>query len=172
MSRILKTGLAIGLAIWLAPHIAPLMPHLGSYVIEGTSIVPPPHAEAAAPVLAPPIASSTPSLSVAQVRAFVLKEARAYGVNPAKADWIIGHESGYCWREGYFDPAIAGPEPDGSTSWGCWQFNDRNDGFDKAIATNFVSSTIQAMQWIVEGKIGHWTTYADCKEYFPDTCPF
>jgi hypothetical protein len=69
-------------------------------------------------------ASFDQSLSQSQVQAYVRTQAQIYGVNVQKAEWIIGHESQDCWQEGHYDAALAGHEPNGSTSYGCWQFND------------------------------------------------
>jgi len=101
-----------------------------------------------------------------EVESYVRQEAALYGVNPADALFIVSHESEDCWQEGYYDPALPGHEPNGSTSFGCWQFNDRNTDFDYACATNLVCSTNLAMQWIVAGKIDKWSTWSErCELY-------
>jgi hypothetical protein len=84
-----------------------------------------------------------------------------YGVNPTDALFIVAHESENCWQEGHYDPALPGHEPNGSTSYGCWQFNDRNADFDYSCATDLACSTKLAMQWILAGKIDKWSTWSE-----------
>lgn len=173
MNKSLKWVAAFALAIVLPSLIGSLLRLSGVYTVEGTSIIPPTPAEASIGNLE--ATTTTPqiqSLTVAEVRDYVATTARQDGVSVAKALWIIDHESSDCWREGYYDPAIAGHEPNGTTSYGCWQFNDANPDFNMAVATNFTSSTQLAMQWILDGKIDSWTTYHYCRKYFPMTCPF
>jgi hypothetical protein len=99
------------------------------------------------------------NLSPRQVTTFVRQEAIRYGVNPTDAEWIVGHESEDCWQKGYYDPAIAGHETNGTISYGCWQFNDANDHFNLGCATDLKCSTDMAMQWILEGQINKWSTW-------------
>lgn len=172
-------GVAIGLAIVLPPRIAPFLPHWGHYEVHPDPVIPPASAQVIpkpepAPTPAPIVLAVTSSLSIAQVQAYVKKEAKAYGVNPAKADWIIQHESSYCWREGFYDPGIVGPEPNGTKSYGCWQFNKNptnSSTFDMACATDLACSTKEAMQWVIDGRIEEWSTMRFCKRDYPD-CPF
>lgn len=100
-----------------------------------------------------------------EVRNYVLEQSRAVGVNSRKALWIVDHES----QDGR---NMVGHEPNGSTSWGYWQFNNRNAGFNKDCAMNLECSTKLAMNWILAGKIDAWTTYSQCRAWYPDTCPF
>lgn len=113
-------------------------------------------------------------LSPEEVQSIVRRIALQHGVNPAIALFIIKNESGDCWREGFYDPAIEGHEPNGSTSYGCWQFNDRNADFDHDCATNFSCSTQLAMEWILAGRINRWSTWSErCTLYpaqFPPDC--
>lgn len=166
--------MAVGLAILLPPKIAPFLPYLGMKYLVQPVIVPQAAAEASQTPAAA-ISTSTPeSFSIAQVRAYILQEAQVYGVNVQKAQWIVQHESGDCWREGSFDPAIQGHEPNGTTSYGCWQFNKNKNNsstFDIACVTNLECSTKMAMQWILAGRINEWSTYAFCRRDYPD-CPF
>ena len=119
----------------------------------------------AAPI-APTIALATTSLenSPTYVRAYVMSRAKEAGVNPTKVDWIVGHESQYGQH-------LVGPEPNHTTSYGYWQFNDANADFDYACAMNLVCSTNLALEWIKAGKIDRWSTYRLCGELFPN-CPF
>lgn len=97
------------------------------------------------------------NLSPQQVADFVSEEAVHYGVNPADALWIVGHESEDCWQEGYYDPALKG---DGGKSVGCWQFNlNANPQVSYACAADLKCSTELAMQWILDGKIDKWSTW-------------
>jgi hypothetical protein len=93
-----------------------------------------------------------------------LAVAKATGVNPEKALWIINHESEDCWQEGYYDPSLKG---DDGISIGCWQFNLKaNPEIPLACAANLDCSTYLAMQWILAGKIEKWSTWRfRCKWY-------
>jgi hypothetical protein len=124
-----------------------------------------------------PVVSSTPisannlatgiDLTRSEVESYVRQEAALYGVNPTDALFIVAHESEDCYQEGFFDPALPGHEPNGSTSFGCWQFNLRaNPELSYACVTNLQCSTELAMQWIVAGKINKWSTWSErCKLY-------
>jgi hypothetical protein len=118
-----------------------------------------------------PIASQT--LNPTQVRAYVEGVAVADGVNPVDALWILDHESEDCWQEGYYDPALVAHEPNGTESYGCFQFNSANPDFDLSCADDLTCSTNLAMQWILEGKINRWSTWRLRCEWFADApdCP-
>jgi hypothetical protein len=101
-------------------------------------------------------------LSPSDIRKYVLSEAKRYGVNPQKADWIVSHESRY-------DPTTIG---DDGISVGIWQFNLKaNPQIPKACAEDVKCSTDLAMRWILAGKIKAWSTYSFCRDWYPN-CPF
>lgn len=122
---------------------------------------------------AKPIVLQSPNhnLTKNEVRAYVEKTAKEYGVNPTKALWIIDHESQDCWQQGRYNPALEGKEPNGSISFGCWQFNNRNSNFDIECATDLPCSTEMAMRWILAGKINKWTTYSERFLLYPNQNP-
>jgi hypothetical protein len=135
------------------------------YVIQGTAS----KAEAAVfptPVSSPVLPASG-VLSTSSVIAYVRQEAALYGVNPVDALFIVAHES----QDGQ---NLVGHEPNGSTSYGFWQFNDANPDFDESCAMNLQCSTQLAMQWILAGKIARWSTWRfRCTMYpydFPPNC--
>lgn len=166
--------MAIALAIILPPKIAPFLPHFGMKYLVQPVILPQAAAETPQAPAAVLSTSTPPSLTVRQIRDYILKEAQASGVNVQKAQWIVQHESGDCWREGFYNPAIEGHEPNGTTSYGCWQFNKNKKNsstFDMGCVTNFECSTKLAMQWILAGRINEWSTYAFCRRDYSD-CPF
>ena len=94
----------------------------------------------------------------ASVRNFIVAKALEHGVSSSKALYIVEKESGFGFRNGKFNPAIEGPEKEGS-SWGIWQFWDKNDGFDKACAIDPICSTELAMNWLKAGRENRWSTW-------------
>lgn len=92
-------------------------------------------------------------LSTSTIKSYIDEQAKLNGIDVVKVDWIVSHESGYCQRP-------IGYEPDGSISYGCWQFNNRNDGFNLKCVMDLVCSTRLAMDWILAGKINKWTTWS------------
>lgn len=118
---------------------------------------------------APQKSASVQTLSKEEVRAFVLREAKVYGVNPARPLWIIDHESQDCWQKGYYDPALTG---DDGISVGCFQFNIKaNPRISRSCAENLSCSTKLAMQWILRGKINAWTTWFYRFIWYPNENP-
>ena len=100
----------------------------------------------------------------AAVKAYVAAEAKKVGVNPIVALFILQHESQNCQR-------LVGPEPNGSTSYGCWQFNDRNADFDYDCVMDMKCATKTALQWILDGKIMKWTAWRERCELYPKEYP-
>lgn len=123
-----------------------------TYAITSSQVPIPTPIEAPVSVLPSPL---TPS----SVRAYVAQQAQNAGVNPITAVCLINHESQDGFQEGFYDPALQGYEKNGSVSFGIWQFNNRNQGFDEKVADSLVSSTALAMQWILAGEISKWGTW-------------
>lgn len=102
------------------------------------------------------------TLTPDEVREYVIAEAKKAGVNWRKADWIVKKESGYCTRT----------VGDGGISRGCFQFNlQANPEISLECAESLECSTKLAMDWILAGKINHWSVIRFCSSWFPD-CPF
>jgi hypothetical protein len=97
-----------------------------------------------------------------EVKAYIQSQARAYGVNPSLALWIVKHES-------QFDPHAKG---DGEASRGLWQISKiYHPEVSDAVAFNVASSTDWSLARIRSGKVNEWSTYKFCKTLYED-CPF
>ena len=120
-------------------------------------------------VAASPIPASFARLKVTsnprerlRLRAYVEGAAKARGVNPQVADWIVTHESQH-------HPEATG---DGGESRGLWQINKAwHPEVSDACAYNVACSTDWSLQRIRAGHIVEWSTWKYCKERFED-CPF
>lgn len=95
------------------------------------------------------------------VRAYVQSAARAAGVDPRVAEWIVAHESGH-------RPEVTG---DGGASRGLWQINKAwHPEVSDACAYSIACSTHWSLQRIRSGYADEWSTWRDCKTRFDD-CP-
>lgn len=107
--------------------------------------------------------SSTTFNSSSSVRDYVRKTAIAYGVSADIADFIILHESHYCFNNGYFQPDIPG---DDGKSIGCWQiYLEAHKDISRACASDFVCSTAWAMPHILK-EPAIWSTWRFRKEWY------
>ena len=96
------------------------------------------------------------------VRAYVQNAAKATGVNPHVAEWIVAHESRH-------HPEATG---DGGESRGLWQINKEwHPEVSDACAYNVRCSTDWSLERIRDGYANEWSTWKYCKEKFED-CPF
>jgi hypothetical protein len=97
-----------------------------------------------------------------RLRAYVEGAAKARGVNPQVADWIVTHESQH-------HPEATG---DGGESRGLWQINKAwHPEVSDACAYNVACSTDWSLERIRAGHVVEWSTWKYCKERFED-CPF
>lgn len=96
------------------------------------------------------------------VPGYVLSAARAAGVNPHVATWIVSHESRY-------HPKALG---DGGDSRGIWQINKvwHPEVSDKC-AFDVRCSTDWSLRRLAQGNAKEWSTWKYCRERFDD-CPF
>ena len=96
------------------------------------------------------------------VRAYVQSAARASGVNPHIAEWIVSHESRH-------HPEATG---DGGESRGLWQINKAwHPEVSDACAYDVTCSTGWSLERIRAGYLDEWSTWKYCKAKFRD-CPF
>ena len=96
------------------------------------------------------------------VRAYVQGAAKAAGVNPRVAEWIVAHESRH-------HPEAIG---DGGESRGLWQINkDWHPEVSDACAYDVTCSTDWSLLRIRSGYADEWSTWKYCKTKFED-CPF
>jgi hypothetical protein len=96
------------------------------------------------------------------VREYVQSAARASGVNPHVAEWIVSHESRH-------HPDATG---DGGESRGLWQINKEwHPEVSDACAYNVRCSTHWSLDRIRAGYADEWSTWKYCKAKFED-CPF
>ena len=103
------------------------------------------------------------------VRTYIIQMADYYGIDHFKVLFIAQHESRFGWQNGYFDPAIRGPEKIGA-SYGVWQFYNQNKGFNKACATDLQCSTRQAMEWLKDGRENEWSAWRFRYQFYKDEC--
>jgi Transglycosylase SLT domain len=97
-----------------------------------------------------------------EVKAYIQRQARVFGVNPSVALWIVKHES-------QFDPHAKG---DGEASRGLWQISKiYHPEVSDAVAFNVASSTEWSLGRIRSGKVNEWSTYRFCRTLYED-CPF
>jgi hypothetical protein len=96
------------------------------------------------------------------VRAYVQSAAKAAGIDPRVADWIVTHESQH-------HPDATG---DGGESRGLWQINKAwHPEVSDACAYDVTCSTRWSLERIRDGYVDEWSTWKYCKAWFED-CPF
>ena len=96
------------------------------------------------------------------IRAYVQKAAKAEGVNPRIAEWIVSHESRH-------RPNAIG---DGGESRGLWQINKAwHPEVSDQCAYDVTCSTHWSLERIHSGYAHEWSTWKYCREKFGD-CPF
>lgn len=106
--------------------------------------------------------TSTLENSPSWVDAYVREQAKALGVNPDVAGWIVAHES----QDGR---NLTG---DDGNSRGYWQISKiYHPEVSNQCAYDLPCSTKWALQQLLAGKAGEWTTYRYCRQWFHD-CPF
>jgi hypothetical protein len=96
------------------------------------------------------------------IRAYVQGAAKASGVDPHVAEWIVSHESRH-------RPEATG---DGGESRGLWQINKAwHPEVSDACAYDVTCSTDWSLERIRAGYLDEWSTWKYCKAKFED-CPF
>ena len=106
--------------------------------------------------------SASATSTAAQVRAYVIAQAKAYAVNPDEADWIVSHESQYCQNM----------HGDDGQSRGCWMISSvYHPEVSDACAYDLQCSTAWSLKWILAGHINEWSTMRFCRAWYKD-CPF
>ena len=114
------------------------------------------------PARAVPVETNSYPQKPATVRAYVQSAAKAAGVNPRVAEWIVAHESRH-------HPDALG---DGGESRGLWQINkDWHPEVSDACAYDVTCSTEWSLLRIRSGYADEWSTWKYCKAKFED-CPF
>lgn len=94
------------------------------------------------------------------VRAYVQGAAKAAGVDPRVAEWIVAHESQHY-------PQATG---DGGESRGLWQINRiYHPEVSDQCAYDVRCSTDWALERIMDGYIDEWSTWKYRKVWFPDS---
>jgi len=100
--------------------------------------------------------------SVSDVPAYIQSAARAAGVDPSVAEWIVAHESQH-------HPDATG---DGGESRGIWQINRLyHPEVSDDCAYDMECSTDWSLQRIRDGYVSEWSTWKYCHAWFDD-CPF
>ena len=103
-----------------------------------------------------------PVLNPTYVKQYVIAQAKAYGVNPVKVDWIVGHESEYGARM----------RGDDGNSRGYFQISSIwHPEVSNKCADDLKCSTAWSLKRILAGHINEWSTYRLCKKIYKD-CPF
>ena len=96
-----------------------------------------------------------------RIRAYIQAVAKANGVSPEVAEWIVAHESQH-------HPEAIG---DGGESRGLWQINKAwHPEVSDACAYNVKCSTNWSVKRIRAGYVDEWSTWKYCKERF-ENCP-
>lgn len=117
----------------------------------------------------PALAGKEAAPSPQEIRVYIIAEGQKAGVNLQKLDWLFGHESSYCWREGFYDPAIKG---DDGNSRGCAQISRiYHPEVTDEQANDLIFSVHWTIKQILAGKIDEWSTIRLCRKLYPD-CPF
>jgi|SRR5579864_8886516 len=122
------------------------------------------HGFAASPMTAAelPMRSNFTPGEPLNVPAYVQTAARAAGVNPRIAEWIVSHESRH-------HPYALG---DNGQSRGIWQINRvYHPEVSDACAYDVQCSTDWSLRRIQDGYVNEWTTWKYCREWYDD-CPF
>jgi len=95
-------------------------------------------------------AGISPITGTSSIKNYVKNEAKAYGVNPTDALWIVAHES-------QFDPTRTG---DDGQSRGLWQISSKfHPEVGDACAYSITCSTDWSLNWILKGNISQWSTW-------------
>jgi hypothetical protein len=142
------------LAVYVLAIVWTSFTHAAKYVAAESTI---PAASTAANVTPP----SPPHVRWS-VRAYVQSAAKASGVNPHVAEWIVSHESRH-------HPDATG---DGGESRGLWQINKAwHPEVSDACAYDVTCSTDWSLTRIRAGYVNEWSTWKYCKAKFED-CPF
>ncbi len=106
--------------------------------------------------------SATVEAGITNLKAYVATQAKAYGVNPILALWIVQHESS-------FDPTRKG---DDGNSRGLWQISSiYHPEVSDACAFDPSCSTRWSLAWIAQGNVMQWSSRRFCRAWYPD-CPF
>jgi hypothetical protein len=96
-----------------------------------------------------------------KIRAYIQAVAKANGVSPEVAEWIVSHESQH-------HPDALG---DGGDSRGLWQINKVwHPEVSDACAYSVKCSTNWSVKRIHAGYVDEWSTWKYCRERF-DNCP-
>jgi len=114
------------------------------------------------PFSAVPLKAASAPERPLNVRAYVQSAAKAAGVNPRVAEWIVSHESTH-------RPEATG---DHGESRGLWQINkDWHPEVSDSCAYDVTCSTNWSLERIRAGYSDEWSTWKYCKAKFED-CPF
>ena len=102
------------------------------------------------------------AVTPSEVPDYVQRSAKAAGVSPRVAEWIVSHESQH-------HPGATG---DGGESRGIWQINRvyHPEVSDKC-AYDVRCSTDWSLRRIHDGYVSEWSTWKYCHAWFDD-CPF
>jgi hypothetical protein len=138
--------------LWLISLI--LLPKV--YAISPISAAPP---HQPIPVQISPVAPSSPQNSPQAVRAYVVSRAKALGVNPIDAAWIVDHES----QDG------RNMRGDDSQSRGYWMISSvYHPEVSDQCADDLVCSTDWSLKWIIAGHINEWSTWKYRFKWYPN----
>ena len=118
-------------------------------------------AESTIPARVTPVSVTPPAAPHRRwsVRAYVQSAAKASGVNPHVAEWIVSHESRH-------HPDATG---DGGESRGLWQINKAwHPEVSDACAYDVTCSTDWSLTRIRSGYVNEWSTWKYCRAKFED----
>jgi hypothetical protein len=114
--------------------------------------------------------SSTNALSKADVKSYVSEQAQKLGLSERQikiADFIIQHESDYCWRNGFFEQDIKG-DLDRGYSRGCFQISKLyHPEVSDACANDLKCATDWSLKWIKAGHENQWSSWKYRCWYYP-----
>ncbi len=121
-------------------------------------------------------AQSTQAVPTAdEVKSYVSEQAKKLGLSERQiqiADFIIKHESTYCWRNGYFEPDIIGDEQIGKPSRGCFQISEKwHPEVPISCANDLECSTDWSLKRIKSGYDYEWTSWKFRCTYYPKEKP-
>ena len=113
---------------------------------------------------------SANALTADEVKNYVSEQAKKLGLSERQiqiADFIIKHESTYCWRNGRFQPDIQG-DLDKGVSRGCWQISRLyHPEVSDACANDLDCSTDWSLKWIKSGHENQWSSWKYRCWYYP-----
>jgi hypothetical protein len=142
-------------------EISPKSPILALQTSETDNGLPTPKTPESGQNLAIP-SPVPPVLTPEKVKSYVLAQAKLYGVNPVKADWIVKKESQYGLRM----------RGDDGNSRGYWQISSiYHPEVSTACADDLKCSTAWSLKRIAAGYINEWSTIKKCQKWYSD-CPF